>query len=248
MTGDATQIIAAGSLPLALLLALAAGAVSFASPCVLPLVPGFLGYVTGLSEDEVRRRRMVAGAGLFVIGFSVIFVSIALAASAAAQFLRGNQTLLMRVGGVVVIVFGLIYLGVIFRGGSQVRWRPTAGLAGAPFLGAAFGLGMAPCASPVLGAIVSLSASLTDDASSMQRGVLLAAVYSLGMGLPFVLIAAGWSKAESMSRWLRDRHRPIQLVGGSLMVLMGLLMVSGIWEQVTAWMQLQLVNNFQPVI
>lgn len=247
MTTDVADTIAAGSLPLAMGLAVMAGVVSFASPCVLPLVPGFLGYVTGLN-DETRRGRLVTGAFLFVVGFSVVFVSIAFAASAAAQFLRGNQDLLMRIGGAVVIVFGLIYLGVVGQRGRPVRWRPAAGLYGAPLLGAAFGLGMSPCASPVLAAIVSLSASLTDDASSMQRGVLLAAFYSLGMGLPFLLIAAGWARAERASRWLRDRHRPIQLVGGSLMVVLGALMLSGVWEQVTSWLQLQLVNTFEPVI
>lgn len=247
MTSDAAQTISAGSLPLAMAIAIAAGVVSFASPCVLPLVPGFLGYVTGLS-DETRRSRLLTGAFLFVVGFSVVFVSIALAASTAAQFLRGNQTLLMRIGGAVVVAFGLIYLGVIGQRGRPVRWRPTAGLVGAPLLGAAFGLGMSPCASPVLAAIVSLSASLSDDSSSMQRGVLLAAFYSLGMGLPFLLIAAGWSRAERASRWLRDRHRPIQLVGGSIMIVLGVLMLSGVWEQVTSWLQLQLVNTFEPVI
>lgn len=241
------ETIAQGSLPLAMGLAIVAGVVSFASPCVLPLVPGFLGYVTGLT-DERRRSRLVTGALLFVVGFSVVFVSIALAASAAAQFLRGNQTLLMRIGGAVVLVFGLVYLGVIGQRGRQVRWRPAAGLLGAPFLGAAFGLGMSPCASPVLAAIVSLSASLSDDSTAMQRGVLLAALYSLGMGLPFLAIAAGWARVERASKWLRDRHRPIQLVGGSLMVVLGLLMLSGVWEQVMSWLQLQVVNTFEPVI
>ncbi|WP_018157059.1 cytochrome c biogenesis CcdA family protein [Demetria terragena] len=247
MTADAAQTIAAGSLPLAMGLAVVAGLVSFASPCVLPLVPGFLGYVTGLT-DESRRSRLVAGAFLFVLGFSAVFVSIALAASTAAEFLRGNQTLLMRIGGAIVLVFGLVYLGVIGQRGRPVRWRPAAGLTGAPFLGAAFGLGMSPCASPVLAAIVSLTASLSDDGSAMQRGVLLASLYSLGMGLPFLLIAAGWSRAERASSWLRDRHRPIQLVGGGLMVVLGLLMLTGVWEQVTSWVQLQLVNTFEPVI
>ncbi|YAL83782.1 cytochrome c biogenesis CcdA family protein [Dermacoccaceae bacterium W4C1] len=247
MISNAAQTVATGSLPLAVLLTLAAGVVSFASPCVLPLVPGFLGYVTGL-EDDPRRRKTLAGAGLFVLGFSVVFVSIALAASAAAFFIRGNQTLLMRIGGVVVILFGLIYLGVIGRSGMTVRWRPASGLVGAPLLGAAFGLGMAPCASPVLGAIASLNASLSGDSSSVARGMFLACLYSLGMGLPFIAIAAGWSRVERASKWLRDRHRPIQVIGGTLMVVMGVLMVSGVWEQAMAWVQTQLVTGFRPVI
>lgn len=247
MSADVTQTIATGSLPLAMLLALAAGIISFASPCVLPLVPGFLGYVTGLDEDP-RRSRLMTGALLFVLGFSVVFVSVSLVASAAAQlFVVEHQGLLIRLGGVVVILFGLIYLGLIGRSGLPVRWRPAAGLAGAPLLGAAFGLGMAPCASPVLGTIVAMNTAISQDSSSVPRGVALACLYSLGMGLPFLLIAAGWGRAERASRWLRDRHRVIQVVGGTLMIVMGVLMVSGVWEQAMAWVQTQIVA-FRPVI
>lgn len=247
MRADAASTIAAGSLPLAVGLALAAGVVSFASPCVLPLVPGFLGYVTGLT-DERRRTRLVSGALLFVIGFSVVFVSFAFAASQAAGFLRGNQDLLMRIGGAVVLLMGLVYIGAIGRRGAAVRWRPSAGLWGAPLLGAAFGLGMAPCSSPVLAAIVSLSASLSGDADATNRGVLLAACYSLGMGLPFLLIAAGWSRAERVSRWLRNHHRIFQVLGGGVMIVLGLLMLTGVWVEVTAWIQTQFVNRFTPVL
>ena len=243
----AAETVASGSLPLAVLLALAAGVVSFASPCVLPLVPGFLGYVTGLT-DEKRRTRLVTGALLFVLGFSVVFVSIAYAAGSAAGFLRGNHELLMRVGGAVVILLALVYLGFIGQRGLSIRWRPAAGLVGAPLLGAVFGLGMSPCIGPVLGSIVSLSASLSDDSGDIRRGVLLAAIYSFGMGLPFVLIAAGWTRAEKASRWLRDHHRPIQVVGGVLMLLVGVLMVSGLWEHLTAWLQTHLISDFETAL
>lgn len=246
MVADAPSTIAAGSLPLAMALAVAAGVVSFASPCVLPLVPGFLGYVTGLT-DERRRSRLVSGAALFVLGFSVVFVAFAFAASAAALFLRAHTDLLLRLGGAFVLLMGLIYLGLVGRRGAQVRWRPAAGLLGAPLLGATFGLGMAPCASPVLGAIVSLTASLSGE-SATGRAVLLAALYAAGMGLPFLLIAAGWARAERMSRWLRDRHRVFQVVGGSLMVVVGALMLSGIWVELTAWVQSRLVTTFTPVL
>ncbi|MDE9365020.1 cytochrome c biogenesis CcdA family protein [Luteipulveratus sp. YIM 133132] len=247
MHTGAADVVAGGSLPLAILLALAAGVISFASPCVLPLVPGFLGYVTGLT-DEKRRTRLVTGALLFVLGFSVVFVSLAYAAGTAATFLRGNHELLMRVGGAIVIVLALVYLGFVGQRGIPIQWRPAAGLVGAPLLGAVFGLGMSPCIGPVLGAIVSLSASMTDDSGDIRRGVLLAAFYSLGMGLPFLLIAAGWSRAEKASRWLRDHHRPIQLVGGVLMLLVGVLMVAGVWDHATAWLQTNLTDQFKTAL
>lgn len=247
MLADAATTVASGSLPLALGLALLAGVVSFASPCVLPLVPGFLAYVTGLT-DERRRTRLVTGALLFVLGFTAVFLAIAVATSSAAQFLRGHHTLLMRVGGVVVILLGLVYLGLIGQQGRSLQWRPAAGLVGAPLLGAVFALGMSPCVGPVLGAILSLSAALPgQEHDTLQRGVLLATVYSIGMGLPFVLIAAGWSKAEQASRWLRSHHRVFQVVGGALMIATGVLMVSGVWEQLMSWVQTQVVG-FETVI
>lgn len=223
-----------------------AGMVSFASPCVLPLVPGFLAYVTGLT-DEKRRTRLVLGACLFVLGFTVVFVGIQAALSFAVEGLNPNRDILTRVGGVLVILMGLMFAGLFGQRGFTVRWRPAAGLLTAPLLGAVFALGMSPCIGPVFGAILSLNTSLASTGAS-GRGVLLMTCYSLGMGLPFVLIAAGWSRAERASRWLRDHHRPIQLVGGGLMVLIGVLMVSGAWDAILARLQTDLVNQFGTVI
>ena len=239
------QIVADGALPLAMFFAALAGLVSFASPCVLPLVPGFLAYVTGLT-DEKRRTRLVLGACLFVLGFSTVFVGIYAAVSAVFGGIDTHRTVLMRVGGVFVIVMGLMFLGAIGQRGVAVRWRPAAGLVGAPLLGAAFGLGMAPCISPVLGTLVAANTSLNAD--SQGRALFLTVCYALGMGLPFILIAAGWSRAEKASKWLRDHHRPIQIVGGTLMIAMGLLMVSGLWEELMALIQSNLVNQFETVI
>lgn len=245
LTSSPEQIVANGALPLAIFFAALAGVVSFASPCVLPLVPGFLAYVTGLT-DEKRRTRLVLGACLFVLGFSVVFVGIQAAVSLVYDTVGAHRSLLTRIGGVIVILMGLMFLGVVGQRGFTVRWRPTAGLVGAPLLGAAFGLGMAPCISPVLGTLVAANTSLNAD--SQGRALFLTVCYALGMGLPFILIAAGWSRAEKASKWLRDHHRPIQIVGGTLMIAMGLLMVSGLWEELMALVQSNLVNQFETVI
>lgn len=248
MTADAAQTVATGSLPLAVALALVAGVVSFASPCVLPLVPGFLGYVTGLT-DEQRKTRLVTGAFLFVLGFSVVLVSVAAAYSWVDNLRLLHRDTSIRVSGVIVILLALVYLGFIGQRGIPVRWRPSAGLVGAPLLGAVFGLSASPCVGPVYGVIQNLANPLGSGGSA-SRGVLLAAFYCLGLGIPFLLIAAGWSRAETWSRWLRDHHRPIQLVGGILMLVVGLIMVSGQWLHLVSWIQVRLTGSdtFVPVI
>ncbi|HET7304991.1 MAG TPA: cytochrome c biogenesis protein CcdA [Segeticoccus sp.] len=251
VAADAGSTVTSGALPLAVVVALAAGVVSFASPCVLPLVPGFLGYVTGISGvalDQRRRSRLVLGALLFVLGFSAVFIAIFLTASALGTLLLAHQELLMRVGGVVVIALGLVFVGLGGQRGWQPRWRPAAGLAGAPLLGVVFGLGMSPCISPVLGSIVTLSTTVSGDADLVRRGLVLAIAYSIGMGLPFLLIAAGWTWAGRASRWLRDHHRAIRMIGGVVLVALGVLMVSGLWQTVTTTIQSDLVQRFETVI
>lgn len=247
LAGDAATVVSSGSLFFAIGLALAAGVVSFASPCVLPLVPGFLGYVTGLT-DERRRTRLVLGALLFVLGFTVVLVAVAAAYGWALTLVTEYRSAAMRIGGVIVILLALVYLGFIGQRGIPVRWRPQAGLIGAPLLGAVFAIGTSPCVGPVYGAILSIANPI--GTASPARGVLLAVFYSLGIGIPFILIAAGYSRAEKASRWLRDHHRGIQLVGGGLMLLVGILMVAGVWEHFIVWVQTQLVgtDGFRPVI
>lgn len=248
MPSNAAQTVASGSLPLAIGIALVAGFVSFASPCVLPLVPGFLAYVTGLT-DERRRNRLVSGALLFVLGFGVVLVSVSLALTWVRELTIRYQDVVTRIGGVVVILLALVYLGLIGQRGPAVRWRPAAGLLGAPLLGVVFGLGMSPCIGPVYGAILLTAAPADPAGAPVPRGVALAIAYAVGLGIPFVLIAAGWAGAERASRWLRHHHRPIQLFGGGLMLVVGLLMVSGEWQQMIVWLQNRVTNTgFDPVI
>ncbi|GAA6524881.1 cytochrome c biogenesis protein CcdA [Intrasporangium sp. DVR] len=240
--------LATSSLVLASVIALAAGLVSFASPCVLPLVPGFLGYVTGLSDESLERRsrgRLVLGALLFVLGFTVVFLVAAAALSAVGVAFREHQSVLLRVGGAVVIVMGVLFLGLGKSYAAQLGWRPRAGLLGAPLLGAAFAVGWSPCWGPTLGAIQAMAAPISAQSGSIGRGLILATVYSLGLGLPFILMAALWERAGRASAWLRRHHGAIQAFGGLMLIAVGLLMVTGLWESVIVWLQTNLIATFQ---
>ena len=241
-----SDTVTSGALPLALAVAVLAGLVSFASPCVLPLVPGFLGYVTGLTGEPLAQRsrsRMVTGALLFVLGFTLVFVLGSIFVTSAGRALIEHRVLLMRLGGIVVIVMGLVFLGVGGQREAKIAWRPAAGLAGAPLLGAVFALGWAPCTGPTLAAVLVMASATADP--QVARSVTLATAYGLGLGLPFILIAAGLDRAGRASGWLRRHQRTIQVVGGVMLVLVGLLMVTGVWEDLNTWLKIELVDRFQ---
>jgi cytochrome c-type biogenesis protein len=237
-----------GSLALALPLAVLAGLVSFASPCVLPLVPGYLGYVTGLTGVDLerqRRGRLVAGAALFVAGFSAVFVTAGWLAGAAGDALVDHRTTLTRVLGVLTIVLGLVFAGFMPRlaGSRPLDVRPAAGLLGAPLLGVVFGLGWSPCIGPTLAAIVSLSGELGDPA----RGAVLATAYCVGLGLPFLFAALAYRRAMSAFGVLRRHRDAITRAGGVLLVGIGVLLVTGWWGDLVSTMQ-GAITDFVPVV
>lgn len=248
------ETVASGSLILAMLLAFAAGIVSFASPCVLPLAPGYLSYVTGLTGAEIAgeerggtttvvvKSRVLLGSVLFVLGFSVVFVSYGLLFGGLGSLLLEYQMIISRILGVVVIVMGLSFMGVI--PGMQREWRmhrmPSYSVWGAPVLGVLFGLGWTPCIGPALTAVQSLA--FTEG--SAARGALLSFVYCLGLGLPFILLGLLFRQAAGTLAWVRRHYTLIMRLGGGLLVAIGVLLVSGLWDSITIWMR-TLVPGFE---
>jgi cytochrome c-type biogenesis protein len=242
------QTVLDGSLLLAVPIALAAGLVSFLSPCVLPLVPGYLGYVTGLSGvdlEQQRRGRLLAGAALFVAGFTAVYVALGFAAGALGFALQEHSSALARVLGVVTIVLGLVYLGVLpgLAGERRLDVRPAAGLAGAPLLGAAFGFGWTACTGPTLAAVEALAGI----GGNPTRGALLATAYCLGLGVPFLLVAVAYRRALGAFAAVRRHRVLVTRVGGGLLVTVGVLLATGAWFSLMTHLQ-GLVTGFEPVI
>ena len=248
MTGLA-ETAAAGPLLVALGLCVLAGLVSFASPCVVPLVPGYLSYlatVVGVEDTEAqaaRRWRVVGSAALFVAGFTAVFVLGTVAVLGMTTTLIVNQLVLQRIGGVVTILMGLVFIGFIPALQRQARFTPRqlAGLAGAPLLGAVFALGWTPCLGPTLTGVIAV-ASATDGAS-VARGVALVIAYCLGLGIPFLLLALGSGWAVSAFGWLRRHTRSIQVFGGVLLIAVGVALVTGLWNEFIALVRDRFVSD-----
>jgi cytochrome c-type biogenesis protein len=237
---------ASGSLALAMPVALVAGLVSFFSPCVIPLLPGYLSYATGLSGADLasgaageRRGRMLLGSVLFVLGFSVVFVAIGSLSGALGAWLVTWRDTLTVVLGVLTILLGLVFAGVFNRllPGLQRDWRvhsvPAVGLAAAPLLGFLFGLGWTPCLGPTLSAVNSLAFTEANPG----RGAFLGVAYCLGLGVPFVLVALGARWAVGATSFLRTHARTVTRVGGVVLIGVGLMLVTGAWSELMQWLR-----------
>lgn len=299
MTGPTAPLLASsvtgqildGPLSIALLIALAAGFLSFVSPCVLPLVPGYLSYITGMSAadiggSEVHSERPAAqlvaaghsgggrvlttqqhdiarvetarppwrppaklpggrvllGTWLFILGFALVFVSLGAAFGGLGGMLRTHETILTRVFGLITILLGLSFAGAFRRlriANTEVRFHGSRalGLAGAPVLGMTFGLGWTPCVGPTLSAVLGLAAS---TGASAQRGALLAFVYCLGLGLPFAVVGLAFRRSMAALAVIKRHYRLVMAIGGGLLVIIGLLEVTGLWSQVIENLQTSL--------
>ena len=285
-----TDTVISGPYLLAALLALGAGAVSFASPCVIPLVPGYLSYLAGLVGAEAAvattsmltvptvqsapaatggvptaaslpvtvgvaatgaesasvgrrvgiavRSRAVLATALFVAGFTVVFVAQSVAVVGLSRALLANNETLMRVGGAVTVVMGLVMLGLIrpLQNERRLHVRPTGRILGAPLLGAVFAFGWTVCLGPTLVGVLSL-ANATDWGGSAWRGLSLVIFYCAGLGIPFLLLAFGFGWATGAMGFLRRHTRTIQLIGAISLIVLGLLMLTGLWGTFIAWLQ-----------
>ena len=244
---DIGQIVFSGQLLLALPIALLAGLVSFASPCVLPLVPGYLAYVGGMSAPgaDRDRSRVLLGVALFVLGFAVVFVAYGAAFGALGLWLVRWQEVVIRVLGVLVILMGLVFIGQFsfLQRTIKPTWRPATGLIGAPLLGIVFGLGWTPCIGPTLAAISALSVGT----GSPWRGALLGLFYCIGLGIPFLLVALGFDWVAGSVAFLKRHIRVINIIGGALLVVIGILMATGLWTALMSQF-LGVISGFVPAL
>lgn len=233
------QTVYSGALLLALPIAVIGGLVSFFSPCVLPLVPGYLSYVTGVSGTdlaEARRGRMVGGAGLFVLGFTAVFVSGGALFGYFGATLQEYQGPLSKILGVLMVLMGIFFMGLmpwLTQREFRFHKKPVTGLAGAPVLGALFGIGWTPCLGPTLTSVNLLAA----EQGSAWRGAILMTAYCLGLGLPFVAAAVAFRKALGAFGWVKRHYAWVMRIGGGMMIATGLLLLTGAWGRVVQEMQ-----------
>lgn len=238
-TPGMNETVYSGALLLALPIALLGGLISFFSPCVLPLVPGYLSYVTGVSGTDLadaRRGRMVVGASLFVVGFTAVFVSGGALFGFVGGTLQDHRAVLSKVLGVLMVLMGVFFMGMmpwLTQREFRFHKRPVTGLAGAPVLGALFGIGWTPCLGPTISAVNTLAF----EQASAGRGAILTVAYCLGLGLPFVLAAVAFRKALGAFGWIKRHYVWVMRIGGAMMILTGLALLTGAWDSIVQDMQ-----------
>lgn len=251
------QIVADGQLLVATLIALAAGLVSFLSPCVLPLIPGYLAYVSGIAGESTsaaadpasarrqERRRMVLGSLLFVAGFTLVFLLLNILVGSLGTWLWEWEDLVTRFMGMIVIFMGIVFMGAFssMQRTTRITLKPKVGLAGAPVLGIVFAIGWAPCMGPTLGVVLTLAM----QSGSTGRAAILALAYCIGLGLPFVLASFGFSWMTQTMTFFKRHIRVVNLIGGGLLILIGLMMVTGIWSRMMFSLQ-AVMGNFATIL
>ncbi|WP_184929477.1 cytochrome c biogenesis CcdA family protein [Saccharothrix ecbatanensis] len=252
-----TDLATSGPILLATAVAMLAGAISFASPCVVPLVPGYLAYLAGLvgaeapavADGEGRktgRWRVVGAALLFVLGFTIVFSLTSFVVLGLTDLFWFQGDLLQRIGGVITIAMGLVFIGLVpaLQRDVRVHRTPRAGLLGAPLLGGVFALGWTPCIGPTLMGVLALTRS-TEIGSITARGGVLVLAYCLGLGLPFILIAMGARWAVRTTGWLRAHVRQVQVFGGVLLIAVGVALVTGLWGDFVAWLRDAFITDLE---
>ncbi len=236
--------------------AIFAGLLSFLSPCVLPLVPPYLAYLGGMTFEQVSGkeqmdrdlyRRVVISSLIFVLGFTTVFVTLGAAASSIGQFVRENQEILSKIGGVIIIIFGLHFIGIfkislLYREARFHIDQKPAGMLGAYIMGLAFAFGWTPCIGPVLGAILAI-ASAQD---TLSQGVLLLFVYSLGLGIPFIIAAIAIRPFMSFMQKFRRHMRTVEIVMGCFLIITGILFITGTIQEISFWM-LEMFPSLQSI-
>ena len=240
--------VSQGSLLIAILLSFSAGIISFLSPCVLPLVPGYLSFITGFgleANTTVRKSKALLATLLFISGFTFVFVCIGMFFGGIGGWFLSNGRIIERIMGIFVILLGLSYLGVwnVFNREFRFHTPVKQGIAGAPFMGALFAIGWTPCIGPTLAAVQSLAF----NQATVGRGALLSAVYGFGLGLPFLIITFALEKALVSVRWLRQHQLKFLRIGGVFLIVIGLLLTTGMWSELTVQMRV-LVSGFTPLL